>query len=229
MPRCALGGQRVGSAPPTATNRHPRAAAGCCEIDRRLKRSPRYPAIWREYPSWRVNGAEGKGVDQAWNIGRWKRLPGLVAWAIGSYDPLQVVRCTMSVLALTVALAVSHSADTFARVELACPAFVQSRQELVSQHEGWSVGPSRLDLTDGVLRHPGGPSGFSSGPAQNAVFLVPGENGWTVPEGGDIWLNCTYYGTKIMLSRRVPKGSTLCQIDVDSQTKKRTAWCSVRT
>lgn len=92
MPRCALGGQRVGSAPPTATNRHPRAAAGCCEIDRRLKRSPRYPAIWREYPSWRVNGAEGKGVDQAWNIGRWKRLPGLVAWAIGSYDPLQVVR-----------------------------------------------------------------------------------------------------------------------------------------
>lgn len=46
----------------------------------------------------------GQGIDPALNLGRWKPLPGLVGWAIRSYDPLQVVSYRMRYIQILIAL-----------------------------------------------------------------------------------------------------------------------------
>ena len=132
------------------------------------------------------------------------------------------------VLILAAAVAAgAFAGDGVNRVELPCPAYIQTRQQLASVPEGWGAGPSQLAVVDGLLRHNGGASGFSTGPGQNSVFLVPDAQGWVIQPGEPTWFNCRYNETSILLSQPVPPGAVLCGIDDDGKTGRRVAWCDV--
>lgn len=84
------------------------------------------------------------GVDPAWNVGCWKLMRGLVAWAIGSYDPLQVVSRHMRRLAMTFAI-LAFSAGALASPKLFPPpngghlVLVGSMQHLVRSDDPLSI------------------------------------------------------------------------------------------
>src|SRR5690606_6798831 len=123
----------------------------------------------------------------------------------------QVLGASMN-RAATLALLLASTPVHAEFVELHCPERIETTQTIVSEHAGWSAASSRLHTKEGVSSHRGRPVGFSSGPASEGALLAPVGGRWPIVDGVEVWLVCAYADTTIELSRKIPRGSSVCGI-----------------
>jgi len=136
----------------------------------------------------------------------------------------------MSILTLLLAaapLTTMSSADV-----LSCPERIQTRQVILSRHEGWE--PIHRNVGLGNF---GQIVGFADGKQPSAMkpakTTKSERNGGTVATtwsfsraSSDIHVICAYDGTDIELVRPLPSGLTSCTIERNGRTGRTKATCS---
>ncbi len=138
------------------------------------------------------------------------------------------------------------TASSPSKLLLACPAQIETRQELVSNADGWHISkdsPNRFDREElkdfsTTTKNIGGTiSGFSTGILDNMEILAPDGSrklnkkrrgflsSWTFNDTSGIYFVCGYRQTTIRLSKPLPNGYAKCFIEDDQTNYKQTAWC----
>lgn len=98
--------------------------------------------------------------------------------------------------------------------EVHCPETVSVNQSLAKPEPGWKPGTSALPI--GLA----GVTLFDGPPEQQASLVYDSETmlhgkqiaTWRFGPNSDIWLSCQYSGTLIVLSRALPKNTTVCLV-----------------
>lgn len=100
-------------------------------------------------------------------------------------------------------------------VSVQCPATIEVQEQAGAVPEGWvSFEPEN--------RHPLRSVEFSEGVPTNRATLLPTEEPersvsvWRfIPSEEDYWVLCSYNSTSIVMSRKLPRNTTACQVDYD--------------
>lgn len=138
------------------------------------------------------------------------------------------------------------TASSPSKLLLACPAQIETRQELVTKADGWHISkdsPNRFDREElkdfsTTTKNIGGTiSGFSTGIPDNMEILAPDGSKklsknrrgllstWSFRDTDGIYFICSYRQTTIKLSKPIAKGYIRCFIEDDETNYKQTAWC----
>lgn len=116
-------------------------------------------------------------------------------------------------LVLSVTLLLLAAPPRLAATEL-CPLKIETKQQLDQEMKGWESWSSEVKHTlRSVLVFDGHPS-HHMGLLHDEVVeeMTETVHIWRLDPDSEYWLQCEYFGTKVVLARRAPRGVTRCEV-----------------
>lgn len=102
-----------------------------------------------------------------------------------------------------------------------CPETIPVKQTLLKQFQGWRESASDVPIRLAGVTFYDGP------PEQNASLAYDSDNTshgkrvavWRFARQVETWLACSYAGTNVVLSRRLPRATSICRVTyISNQT-----------